>query len=51
MNLYCFNIKASPLPDNPQGKDIGGANAIIWVFDTSIESAKIKAFNFINEYG
>jgi hypothetical protein len=45
-----FVINGIPLPTNHNYEIVGGAKIHIWVMDSSIESARRRAFDYINEY-
>jgi len=51
MGIYCFHVKAEPLPDSEHAADIGGAFVNIWVMDESIEHARMKADAYLAQYG
>ena len=50
---YWINMELEPDPDKdtPQLKEIGGANAELWVFESSEHKAMEKAIRYIQSYG
>lgn len=50
MKPYMFVIKGVPSKDNQDCLGIAGAYIHIWVMDSSIQSAKHKAIEYIKKY-